>query len=89
MKTFTQASPEVSDAFCKGYQLMTSERPPYDSSSVGMAFRCGEICRERGIMAGEISPSRGYSWIVNRTFRIKFLNDTPGRKGAYSLERIS
>lgn len=71
-----------------GYNGMTSERPPYDSSIIGMAFRCGEICREHNLYPHEIKASRGYSFVVNRTYKIRFLADTRNRKGAYSFERI-
>lgn len=55
-----------------GYEGRKSECPPYDSSTVGMAFHLGEWCKAKGILPQEIKPSRGYSWIINRTLKIKF-----------------
>ena len=58
-----------------GYNGKESERPPYNSSPVGMAFQCGVICRKMGITPLEIKPSRGYIWIINRTFKFNFKDD--------------
>lgn len=55
-----------------GYNGRESERPPYASSIVGMAFQCGVVCRELGILPQEIRPSRGYTWIVNRVYKFNF-----------------
>lgn len=61
--------------FQAGYDGRSSERPPYGSSVTGMAFSCGVWCRANGITPHEIKPSRGYKWIINRTFVLDFKND--------------
>jgi hypothetical protein len=58
-----------------GYNGRESERPAYPSSMVGMAFQCGVVCRKMGIFPQEIKPSRGYNWIVNRSYKFNFKDD--------------
>lgn len=56
-----------------GYEGRVSECPPHDSSTVGMAFLAGAWCKAKGMgPPREIRPSRGYTWIINRTLKIKF-----------------
>ena len=58
-----------------GYNGMESMRPHYASSPNGYAFQCGVWCRKMGITFFEVKPSRGYTWIVNRTYKLDFKND--------------
>jgi hypothetical protein len=67
------------DYFIAGYNLAESHRPPYSSSPIGMAFMCGEWCRQNNITPHEIKASRGYTWIINRTYKLNF---NPGGKWA-------
>ena len=62
----------ILDYALAGYDGRKSECPPYDSSTVGMAFRVGEWCKSHGIPVQEIKASRGYSWIINRSVKVKF-----------------
>lgn len=66
----------IYDYFMAGYNLRMSERPPYDSSAVGMAFSCGVWCRHNNVVAQEIKASRGYTYIVNRIYRLNFKNNS-------------
>jgi hypothetical protein len=58
-----------------GYNSRESERPAYSSSTIGMAFQCGVICRKLSILPKEIKPSKGYNWIVNKSYKFNFKND--------------
>ena len=58
-----------------GYSGMESMRPPYASSSIGQAFECGVWCKKNGITLHEVKAGRGYSWIVNRVYKLNFKND--------------
>ena len=59
----------------RGYQGMESERPAYESSSVGMAFQCGVWCRDNKIPLGSVKASRGYTWIVNGFYKLNYKNN--------------
>ena len=67
-----------------GYDNRTSECPPYDSSTFGMAFNVGVWCKANGILPQEVKPSRGYTWIINRAIKVKF---TFNRQG-HTIARI-
>jgi hypothetical protein len=54
-----------------------ADRPAYESSTMGMAFSVGLLARERGIIVMEIKQGRGYTFILNRQFRINFKNKIP------------
>jgi hypothetical protein len=82
-----QTFAEYSNLAVAGYNRMASAQPPYASSPYGMAFRVGEICRERGIYPHEVQPSRGYTWKVNKLYKIN-LGPELDRKGTYTLDRI-
>ncbi|MFA5152259.1 MAG: hypothetical protein WC554_06870 [Clostridia bacterium] len=66
----------LNDYFQAGYHGMTSHEPPYPSSPVHMAYCCGVWCKEHNIVAYEIKASRGYTWIVNRTYKLSFKNSS-------------
>ena len=52
-----------------------ADRPPYDSSPMGMAFSVGLWCREKGLFPSEVKASRGYSWILNRQYKLNFKDE--------------
>lgn len=62
----------INDYAQAGYDGRVSECPPYDSSTFGMAFHVGAWCKTKGIRVYEIKASRGYTWVVNRTIKVKF-----------------
>ena len=78
---------EYSNLAVAGYNHMTSAQPPHPSSNYGMAYRVGEICRERAIYPHEVSPSRGYTWKVNRLYKINLGPELDG-KGPYDISRM-
>ena len=65
---------EIQDCFQAGYNL-SNERPPWPSSTVYMAYQSGVWCRKHGINPLEVKQSRGYTMIVNRTYKLNFKND--------------
>ena len=54
-----------------------ADRPPYDSSPNGMAFRVGLWARERGITVQEVKAGRGYTYTLNRSYRLDFKGEEP------------
>ena len=58
-----------------GYNGATSQEPPYASSPNGMAFQCGVWARKSGIDILEIKQGRGYTWIINRQYKLNFKDD--------------
>ena len=58
------------------------ERPPHDSSPNGMAFGVGLWASEHGETVYEVAPSRGYSWKLNRDWKLRFIFSP---HGGYSI----
>ena len=50
-------------------------RPAYDSSPDGMAFSVGLWARENGVTVQEVKASRGYTYILNRRYKISMAGD--------------
>jgi len=47
-----------------------ADRPAFDSSPNGMAFRIGLMATMRGITVSELKSGRGYTYTLNRQFKI-------------------
>ena len=54
-----------------------ADRPTYDSSPNGLAFRAGLWARSAGVAVYEAHASRGYTVIVNRKYRVNLKDDAP------------
>lgn len=52
-------------------------RPAYDSSPEGMAFAVGLWAREHGVAVHEVAQGRGYTFLLNRTYKINFRGSEP------------
>ena len=64
----------INDYAQAGYNGMESMRPPHPSSPFGMAFECGVWCKAHHVTPYLVHESRGYTWIVNKTYKLNFKN---------------
>ena len=54
-----------------------ADRPAYDSSPNGLAFRAGLWARDAGITVYDAKQGRGYTVIINRQYRVNLAGKTP------------
>ena len=66
---------ELYDYMQAGYTGSTSQKPPYPSSPVYMAYMAGVWCRLNNIPPQEIKSGRGYKMIVNRRWSLNYKCD--------------
>jgi hypothetical protein len=69
------------------YAFDSGASSPYITSSPNdMAHRIGLWCRTKRIYPGELHPSRGYTWKLNRNITLTFKESKDPRL-MYSMDR--